>query len=84
MTGTPGYWMHETSGVLAPAVQAYFDGVMSPAQIAAMRSYLRQWMDGPWKGPMIDVLRSQVDDLLTQEDIRRWLHRALEQDIDPL
>ena len=48
MTDLPGYWMHEISGVLAPAVKAYLTGgAMTPGQIAAMRAYVRQWIDAP-------------------------------------
>ena len=37
----PGYWKHETSGVLRPAVEAYLGGgPMTGSQIAAMRAYL--------------------------------------------
>lgn len=95
MTGplyAPGFWMHETSGVLRPAIIAYLAAAIDPAapamsrqEIAAMRVYLRQWIAAPtWIGPMIDVLRSQVEEIASREDIDRWLDRALEQGIDPL
>ncbi len=88
----PGYWMNETSGVLRPAIEAYLAPAIDPhappmtlAQIAAMRAYLRQWINAPaWRGPMIDVLRTQVDEITTREAIDRWLDRALEEGIDPL
>lgn len=82
----PGYWMHETSGVLRPAVEAYLnDGEMTPRQIAAMRAYLAQWINnGPWKGPMIDPLRTRVEEITTRQDIDSWLNLADREGIDPL
>lgn len=80
-----GYWMHETSGVLAPAVKAYLaGGAMTAGQIAAMRAYLRQWMRGPWWGEDIDALRAGLDGLTSRAAIAAWLHRALDAGIDPL
>lgn len=82
----PGYWMNEAGGVRRPAVEAYLNNKkMTPEQILAMRAYLRQWIvcdQGP--GPMIDVLRTSVEHIETQDDIRRWLRRADLEDIDPL
>jgi hypothetical protein len=84
MTFVPGFWKNETSGALRPAVIAYFNGEpMDDRQVAAIRAYLRQWMQGDWKGPLIDPLRTQVEEIATREDIGRWLDRALEMDIDP-
>lgn len=80
-----GYWMHETTGELRPAIEAYLNGgSLTPRQFAAIRAYLRQWMSGPWKGPMIDVLRSQLEEVQTREEMTRWLDRALDAGIDPL
>lgn len=81
----PGYWMNETSGLLRPVIENYLTGgKMTDRDIATMRAYLRQWMQGPWTGPMVDVLRSQIDDIHDRKDIARWLNRALDQNIDPL
>jgi len=82
----PGYWMNETSGVLRPAVQAYLAGAeMSDEQIAAMRAYLRQWIEsGLWFGPAVPGLRATVDDLISRETIRMWLRIAEREGIDPL
>jgi len=80
-----GYWMNETSGVLRPAVEAYLNGAeMTPMHIATMRAYLRQWANGPWIGPMIDPLRTRVEEIITRKDIDDWLEMALESGIDPL
>ena len=80
----PGYWMHETSGVLRPAVEAYLMGAkLTPEQIAAMRSYLRQWiMQGTWVNA--DKLRQSVDAIASRVDIEGWLDRAMDVGIDPL
>jgi|HubBroStandDraft_4_1064222.scaffolds.fasta_scaffold59061_2 hypothetical protein len=81
----PGYWMNETSGVLVPAVQAYLNNQpMTDRQIAAMRAYFRQWMNADWKGPMIDPLRTKVNEIATREDITAWLDMALSENIDPI
>lgn len=88
----PGFWMNETSGVLRPAIEAYLAPFIDPnappmtgEQIAAMRAYLRQWIASPdWVGPMVDVLRTQIDELVSREEITRWLDRAMDEGIDPL
>jgi hypothetical protein len=82
----PGFWMNETNGVLRPAVTNYLTGLpMSDREIAAMRGYLRQWINAPgWIGPMIDVLRSQVGEMTSRKEIKRWLDRAADAGIDPL
>lgn len=91
----PGYWMHETSGRLRPAVEAYLRGEsMTPRQIAVMRSYLRQWIMSPvWdQNPHADdddrwalgELRRHVNDLTTREVIERWIAWATDEGLDPL
>lgn len=84
--GAPGFWMHETSGVLRPAVEAYLGGEpMTPEHIAAMRAYLRQWIAAPaWIGPHIAELRAAIDGLTDRAAIERWLDAAIEAGIDPL
>jgi hypothetical protein len=82
----PKYWMHETSGVLKPVIEAYLNGEeLNVQQISLLRAYLRQWIDSPcWRGPKIDPLRRQVRNLQTRDDIDHWLEQALEEGIDPL
>jgi hypothetical protein len=82
----PGYWMYEVSGVLRPAIQAYLENeAMTPAQIAAMRAYLRQWIMAPeWRGDNIDLLRATVGSLATRKNIDSWLEVADHDGIDPL
>jgi hypothetical protein len=78
--------MHETSGVLRPVIENYLTGgKMSARDVATMRVYLRQWIDdGAWIGPLIDALRTQVDEIHDRHGIERWLDRALDARIDPL
>jgi hypothetical protein len=82
-----GYWMNETTGVLRPAIMAYLNGeTMTGKQIAAMRAYLRQWIEAPqaWQGEHIDKLRVLVNTLTTRSAITAWLDLAMLNDIDPL
>jgi hypothetical protein len=84
-TDLPGYWMNEASGVLRPVIELYLTGGhMTARDIAIMRNYLRQWMEGPRQGPMVDVLRTQIGEIIDRDDIKRWLDRAMDQNIDPL
>lgn len=85
-TFAPGYWMHETSGVLRPAVEAYLSGrVLNDAEIGIMRDYLSQWMtQGDWKGSDVEVLIVALPALRTREDLERWLAAADKRGIDPL
>jgi hypothetical protein len=78
--------MNETTGVLAPAVEAYlFNAVLTPEHIAALRAYLRQWINAPgFRGPRVDFLRSCVDDLVTRAAIDRWIDIAVDEGLDPL
>jgi hypothetical protein len=86
MSAAPGYWMNETSGVLRPAVEAYLRSEpMEPAAIAAMRAYLRQWIEAPgYRGDGVSLLRQAVDRLTSREALDEWLELALEEGIDPL
>ena len=86
MDGVPHYWATETSGVLQPAVEAYLrDQAMTPEQIAAMRAYLRQWIEkGNWLGPSVGDLKAKARRIQTQADIYDWIYLALREGIDPL
>lgn len=80
----PGYWMAESTGVLRPAVEAYLHGEpLTPAQIAAMRAYLRQWIFADWGGDVED-LRGGIDELTSRSAIAAWLDRAEQLGINPL
>ena len=80
----PGFWMNETT-VLQPAVLAYLEGrSLTESDVAAIRAYLRQWINAPaWRGPAIDGLRDAVDSLTNRANIDRWLERAVDAGIDP-
>ena len=82
----PGYWMNETTGMLRPAIEAYLSGrEMSSSDIAAMRTYLRQWISAPaWSGRKVETLRKSIDKLTSREAIAFWLAIAVEEGIDPL
>lgn len=84
--GLPGYWMNETSGVLAPAVRAYLEHDELDGQaIVALRAYFRQWINAPaFEGDDIDALRRTVDGLTSRQAIDRWLGKAIDAGIDPL
>jgi hypothetical protein len=85
MSSAPGYWMHEQSGRLRPVVQAYLEGEeLAPEQMAIMRAYLRQWIEFPWRGESIDLLRATVGSLTTRREIDSWLEVAERNGIDPL
>ncbi len=78
------YWMHETSGVLRPAIEAYLTaGPMTEDQIAAMRAYLRAWISSPFWGGAFD-LRRRIETLTTRGAIKAWLDDAVDIGIDPL
>jgi hypothetical protein len=83
----PGYWMHETTGVLRPVIEAYLHHrPMTLEQIGTMRAYLRQWIMSPvWAGgSVIERLRAMIDFLTTREEIDRWMGIAMDEGIDPL
>jgi hypothetical protein len=85
----PGFWMYETTGVLRPAVEAYLaDQEMTGEQIAAMRAYLRQWINAPWGGGRdeddIDKLRARINKLVTRAALHDWIMLACDAGIDPL
>jgi hypothetical protein len=88
MNGGPGFWMHEETGVLRPAIEAYLQfQPLSETHIALIRRYLHQWIMAPCWGPGdVDILslRARVDKLDSRDAIDRWLDDALDCGIDPL
>lgn len=83
--------MNESSGVLRPAIEAYLSGgEMTPAHIAAMRAYLRQWITSPdwdlnpYGSEALAGLRDMIDSLHSRPQIENWLCKALDAGIDPL
>lgn len=82
--GAPGFWFHETSGVLRPAVEDYLFGRdLSAEQIALLRAYLRQWIETPvWR--RAHELRRRIDSLVDRAAIDRWIADAVKLGLDPL
>jgi len=92
----PNYWMWETSGHLADAVEQYLDdaNACTLRQLALLRAYFKQWVDSPvWDmNPSHDEesraelarLRLQCDGITNVADMRAWIAAAIRIDIDPL
>jgi hypothetical protein len=83
----PGFWANEQSGVLRPVVERFLRGEhLTPADIAAMRAYLRQWIKSPaWAHTAgLVELRQTVSLMQTERQLKIWLEKALEEGIDPL
>jgi hypothetical protein len=83
----PGYWMHETSGALRPAIAAYLNREpLTDEQIAVIRHYLAQWIYAPGfdGGEGVGLLRDTIGGLKSRQAIARWLDRADQVGIDPL
>jgi hypothetical protein len=82
----PGYWKHESTGVLAPAVHAYLGGdALTPEQITILRAYFRQWIAGlGFWGPDVERLRRDVDALTSRTAIEAWIDLAEQAGCDPL
>jgi len=81
----PGYWMHETSGVLRPIVLKYLEGQpLEVDEVVTMRAYLRQWMAADLRGSSVAELRERIEEICTVAELRSWLDDALDAGIDPL
>ena len=81
----PRYWMHETSSVLRPVVEAYLGGErLTDEQVPVMRAYLRQWIAGDWAGgPNLTSLRLCVDLIASHDDVATWVRLAHRESVDP-
>jgi hypothetical protein len=91
----PGYWMHETSGRLWPAIAALVDGEeLSAEHIATLRAYFRQWVcaaiwdENPYGGAAerdwLAEIRRRVDELTTRAAIEAWIDDLIKGGMDPL
>ena len=82
----PDVWMHDTSGVLRPAVKAYLKGKpMTVKDIAAVRTYLRVWIFSPeFDDEGVEALRQAADGLTSREAIEDWLAHARKEWISPV
>lgn len=81
----PRYWMHETSGVLRPVIEAYLSGrVLNDAEVGIMRKYLYQWVTlGDW-GQDVSELAAAVAGIRTREDVERCIVELDDWGMDPL
>lgn len=95
LNGAPGYWMHETSGVLRPVVEKFLNGkILTSEEIATMRAYLLQWILSPvWSihqysdeesRQTLWELRVRARHLETMNELHQWLTDALDFGMDPL
>jgi len=82
----PNFWLYDPSGKLSMVVRRYVERrSMSPVDVAVMRAYLRQWINGDWHNcALLDALRTKVAEIRTRQDITDWLIMAEGQGIDPL
>jgi hypothetical protein len=88
----PGYWMHETSGVLKPVVQRYLEdrATMTLRDVAIMRAYLVQWFgsdvweQNPHGAAGLPELRAEAERIRTAEDVEACIGRAVDMGMDPL
>jgi hypothetical protein len=91
----PKYWVYETGGKLAPAIERYLlEQPLSPEDVIMIRAYFKQWIDSPaWdQNPNADTrsrevlraLRSRVGELQTSDDFDAWVSDAVAQGLDPL
>lgn len=83
----PKFWMNESSGVLAPVIEAYLNGKeLTVGQINLMRAYLYQWVKSPvWaESAAVEVLRLRVAAIQTTEDVRAAIKKAVGLGMDPL
>jgi hypothetical protein len=84
---SPKYWMHETSGVLRPAVEAYLNGEpLSPSDVRILRAYLFQWVQSPVWAPsgILEALRLRVAAIADEGELRACVNAAVELGLDPL
>lgn len=91
----PGYWMHETSGVLKPVIQKFLAADdLTGREIHILRLYFQQWIDSPvWdKNPhatessrlALQKLRDDAKRIECVDDAMYWIHAAQHAGMDPL
>ena len=90
----PGFWTYETSGVLFPAVEAFLHGhELTPEHIAALRAYLRQWINAtawdhnPYAGDKehtwLARMRARCDWLVSRQAIAEYVDELVAKAMDP-
>lgn len=84
MDKMPLYWMNETTGVMRSAVIAFLDGNATEKQLALVIAYCKAWVDCPvWEGNLAGI-RKSIREVKTSDELKWWIHEALEEGIDPL
>lgn len=82
----PHYWMSEQTGLLAAAVERYFNGEpLAPAELAFIKQYLQQYLEravmtGDAKREM---LLARVLALRSTRDIERFADELAEIGVEP-
>ena len=87
----PGYWMHEASGTLRPAVERFLHGKETEEDLMLVRAYLKQWIGASaWDANPhglsdgMRLLRATVGSLNARREFDRWLEVAVREGVDPL
>ena len=78
----PGYWMHETSGILKPVIHRYLNREpLDASDYQIMRAYLKQWVScGAWVCPA--DFAERIDGLTSYEALDNWLDDAIDLNMD--
>ena len=82
----PRFWMEETTGVLAEAVNAYIDGErLEPRQVELLRLYLQQYIERAVLAGDVNrnLLLQRLPKLRTARDIENFADEIAEQGIEP-
>ena len=82
----PRFWMEETTGALAEAVNAYIDGErLEPTQVELIRLYLKQYIERAVLAGDVNrnLLLQRLPKLRTARDIENFADEIAEQGIEP-
>ncbi|MBC8078417.1 MAG: hypothetical protein H7Y32_20230 [Chloroflexales bacterium] len=82
----PRFWMEETTGVLAQAVNAYIDGErLEPKQIELLRLYLQQYIERVVLAGDVNrkLLLAQLPKLRSARNIESFAEEIAEMGIEP-
>lgn len=77
----PRFWMEEQTGVLEDAVETYLEGDrLSPAQLAAIKTYLKQFVQrAPLAGDAkVHLLVQKIDRLQSTRDVQNFAEDVAE------
>ncbi|MEF3275693.1 MAG: hypothetical protein K6356_15090 [Chloroflexus sp.] len=82
----PRFWMEETTGILAAAVERYMQGEpLSADQLDVIKLYLKQYLERAVIEDSADRKRllSRIDRLRTTRDIERFADELSEVGVEP-